>query len=49
VGRGLYMNEATLAPNERFATVARHLGLALAEVAQEFPTSVAAPTRAAAE
>jgi N-formylglutamate amidohydrolase len=49
VGRGLYMNEATLAPNERFETVAGHLGLALAEIAQEFPTSVAAPTRAAAE
>jgi N-formylglutamate amidohydrolase len=49
VGRGLYMNEATLAPNERFETVAGHLGLALAEIAQGFPNSVAAPTRAAAE
>ena len=49
VGRGLYMNEATLAPNERFETVAMHLGVALAELAQELPASAAAPTRAAAE
>jgi N-formylglutamate amidohydrolase len=49
VGRGLYMNEATLAPNKRFETVAMHLGVALAELAQELPASAAAPTRAAAE
>jgi N-formylglutamate amidohydrolase len=49
VGRGLYMNEATLAPNERFETVAGHLGVALAELAQELSASAAASTRAAAE
>ncbi len=49
VGRGLYMNETTLAPNERFETVAEHLGVALAELAQELSASAAASTRAAAE
>ncbi len=49
VGRGLYMNEATLAPNDRFETVAVHLGEALAELAHMLPLSHEAPTRAAAE
>jgi N-formylglutamate amidohydrolase len=49
VGRGLYMNEATLERNERFDTVARHLGAALAELAQQLPASAGAATRAAAE
>jgi hypothetical protein len=43
------MNEATLALNERFETVAGHLRVALAEIAQEPPIGLAAPTRAAAE
>ncbi|MGA8171412.1 MAG: N-formylglutamate amidohydrolase [Methylocystis sp.] len=48
VGRGLYMNEATLAPNDRFDAVAEHLAAALAELARELPTN-ASPMRAAAE
>ncbi|MFY9627940.1 MAG: N-formylglutamate amidohydrolase [Methylocystis sp.] len=51
VARGLYMNEVTLDPNERFSAVAAHLGETLADLAREFPfgESAAPETRAAAE
>jgi len=48
VARGLYMDEATLTPNDRFEEVAERLNAAIGEVARVLPL-VGAPTRLAAE
>jgi N-formylglutamate amidohydrolase len=50
VARGLYMDEATLEPNERFETVALHLREALVELTHTIPSCEgAAQPRLAAE
>ncbi|HMK88662.1 MAG TPA: N-formylglutamate amidohydrolase [Methylocystis sp.] len=50
VSRDLYVDEATLTPNARFAVVAEHIGAALADLAQELRRREAAqPSRFAAE